>query len=181
MYICMQCCRALEFSIKSSQGWHGRPRGILSLEADVQSSCLLAATALTTPTTRHPHTVYKYWPLCLHSFLPLSVYSIFIFLCFKPFMLTILYVCLCLSFTYPLSLHWHQPSRNKISTNLKVFPLCLLSIILGFQISKTTDLLTVCDPAVAVQWGFIFPVLEFMLFPAPIHLSTTCYPSQAPL
>lgn len=53
MHMYMQCF--YEFSVKSSEGWHRRPRGIFSLEAGVQSSCLLTATALTTTTTRHPH------------------------------------------------------------------------------------------------------------------------------
>lgn len=84
-----------EFSIKCSEGWHWRPWGILSLEASVQSSCLLTATALTTATTRHPHTECTNTNFsvstasCLYLFIPSS------FFCFKPFVLT---VCASVSF-----------------------------------------------------------------------------------
>lgn len=39
----------------------------------------------------------------------------------------------------------------------------------------------VCNHVVSVQWGFLLPMLEFMLVPALIHLLTTCSPSQPPL
>lgn len=75
--------------------------------------------------------------LSLHSSLPLSVYSVFIFLCLKPFLLTL---CSSSSFFYLPSCSPPTTTQQKLkkkSTNLKVFPLFLLRIILWCQMSKT--------------------------------------------
>lgn len=136
-----------ELSVKSGEGWHGRPRGILSL----QSPCLLAAKALTTLTTRHPHTE------CTNT-----NRSVFPSTDFKPeknqrllrqkssFSSCIALSCDVKSQTHSAILiyHWSSPC--------------------------------VCHPVVAVLWAFVLPVQGFMSVPALIHLSATCSPSQPP-
>lgn len=56
------------------------------LETTVQSTCLLAASPLTTPTTRHHHTECTNTNLSVSPELCLYLFIPFPFLCFKPFM-----------------------------------------------------------------------------------------------